>query len=191
MAEQTGPTDRLTAFTRDGLLFDVRDGGPRDGSDGRSVVLLHGFPQDSTAWTAVEPALHAAGLRTLAPDQRGYSPGARPAGVAAYRLREVSADVVALLDAADVGRAHLVGHDWGGAVVWDAVQRYPDRFASAVVLSTPHPAALAWAFTHSAQAARSWYMGLFQVPVLAELAVAPALERALTASGLPGERARH
>ena len=87
----------VTGFERDGLVFDVRDGGPRDGD---VVVLLHGFPQDSTAWSEVEPILHAAGLRTLAPDQRGYSPGARPGGVAAYRLKEISADVVALLDAA-------------------------------------------------------------------------------------------
>jgi pimeloyl-ACP methyl ester carboxylesterase len=181
----------LTTFSRDELVFDVRDGGPRGSDAAGVVVLLHGFPQDSTAWTAVEPALHAAGLRTLAPDQRGYSPRARPSGIAAYRLGEVSADVVALLDAAGVERAHLVGHDWGGAVVWDAVERYADRFASAVVVSTPHPAALAWAFTHSAQAARSWYIGLFQVPVVPELAMAPALERALTASGLPAERARH
>lgn len=178
----------LTTFTRDGLVFDVRDGGPRDGD---SVVLLHGFPQDSTAWTAVEPRLHAAGLRTLAPDQRGYSPRARPSGVAPYRLREVSADVVALLDAAGVERAHLVGHDWGGAVVWDATERYPDRFASAVVVSTPHPAALVWALTHSVQALQSSYIALFQVPVLPELTLAPALERMLTASGLPPGRARH
>jgi pimeloyl-ACP methyl ester carboxylesterase len=106
-------------------------------------------------------------------------------------LREASADVVALLDAAGVQQAHLVGHDWGGAVVWDAVERYPDRFVSAVPVSTPHPAAFAYAFTHSLQAARSWYMALFQVPVLAEIAVAPALERSLRASGLPAERARH
>jgi pimeloyl-ACP methyl ester carboxylesterase len=178
----------MERFERDGLVFDVRDGGPRDGA---VVVLLHGFPQDSTAWTGVEPLLHAAGLRTLAPDQRGYSPGARPAGRAAYAVREVSADVVALLDAAGVRQAHLVGHDWGGAVVWDATDRYPDRFLSAVPVSTPHPAALAHAFTHSFQAARSWYMALFQVPVLAELTVAPALEPALRASGLPAERARH
>jgi pimeloyl-ACP methyl ester carboxylesterase len=178
----------LNGFERDGLVFDVRDTGPRDGS---VVVLLHGFPQDATSWSAVEPLLHAAGLRTLAPDQRGYSPGARPAGRAAYALREASADVVALLDAAGVERAHLVGHDWGGAVVWDAAERYPDRFASAVPLSTPHPAALGYAFTHSLQALRSWYMALFQVPVLAEVAVAPGLERTLRASGLPAERARH
>ena len=76
-------------------------------------------------------------------------------------------------------------------MVWDVTQRHPGRFRDAVVVSTPHPAALAWSFTHSLQAARSWYMGLFQVPVLAEAAVAPALERALTSSGLPAGRARH
>ena len=180
--------DTLNGFERDGLVFDVRDAGPRDGS---VVVLLHGFPQDSTSWSAVAPLLHAGGLRTLAPDQRGYSPGARPQGRAAYALREASADVVAMLDAAGVQRAHLVGHDCGGAVVWDATERYPDRFLSAVPISTPHPAAFAYAFTHSLQALRSWYVALFQVPVLAEVAVAPALERSLRASGLPAERARY
>jgi pimeloyl-ACP methyl ester carboxylesterase len=178
----------IDGFERDGLVFDVRDGGPRDAP---VAVLLHGFPQDSTSWSAVEPLLHAAGLRTLAPDQRGYSPGARPSGRSAYALREVSADVVALLDAAGVRQAHLVGHDWGGAVVWDATERYPDRFLSAVPVSTPHPAAFAYALTHGLQAAQSWYMALFQVPVLAEVAVAPTLERTLVASGLPAERARH
>jgi pimeloyl-ACP methyl ester carboxylesterase len=182
----SGP--RLNGFERDGLVFEVRDAGPLDGP---VVVLLHGFPQDSTAWSEVEPLLHAAGLRTLAPDQRGYSPGARPRGRAAYALREMSADVVAMLDAAGVERAHLVGHDWGGAVVWDATERHPDRFASAVPVSTPHPAALAYAFTHSVQALRSWYIALFQLPVLAEVAVAPVLERSLQSSGLPAERARH
>lgn len=118
-------------------------------------------------------------------------PGARPGGSAAYALRQLSADVVALLDAAGVRQAHLVGHDWGGGVLWDATERYPDRFLSAVPVSTPHPAAIAYAFTHSLQALRSWYMAFFQVPVLAEVAVAPALERWLRASGLPAERARY
>jgi pimeloyl-ACP methyl ester carboxylesterase len=185
MADRGGAA--LSGFERDGLVFDVRDRGPREGA---VVVLLHGFPQHSGSWSEVEPLLHAAGLRTLAPDQRGYSPGARPPGRAAYALREASADVVAMLDAAGVQQAHLVGHDWGGAVVWDAIERYPDRFLSAVPISTPHPAAFAYAFTHSLQALRSWYMALFQVPVLAEVAVAPALERTLAASGLPAERAR-
>ena len=67
----------MDSFRRDDLVFDVRDSGS---SDGEPIVLLHGFPQDSTAFDLLSPALHAGGLRTLAPDQRGYSPGARPRG---------------------------------------------------------------------------------------------------------------
>ena len=84
------------------------------------MVLLHGFPQDSTAWDRVAPALHQAGLRTLAPDQRGYSPMARPRGRGRYQLRETVDDVLALLDAAGLDAAHVVGHDWGGIVAWGA-----------------------------------------------------------------------
>ena len=90
----------MDSFRRNGLTFDVRDAGPEDGEP---VVLLHGFPQDSTAWDRVAPALHQHGLRTLAPDQRGYSPMARPRGRAHYRLRETVGDVLALLDAGGIG----------------------------------------------------------------------------------------
>ena len=69
------PMGPLTQFRRNDLVFDVRDQGPAEGD---AVVLLHGFPQDGSCFDAVVPALHEAGLRTLVPDQRGYSPGARP-----------------------------------------------------------------------------------------------------------------
>jgi pimeloyl-ACP methyl ester carboxylesterase len=179
---------RLHSYERDGLVFDVRDEGPVDGN---VVVLLHGFPQDASAWDRVVPHLHGAGLRTLAPDQRGYSPGARPAGREAYRLRELVADTLALLDAAGCERVHLVGHDWGGAVVWAATARHPERFSSAVVVSTPHPAAMGHATRHGLQALRSWYIGMFQLPVVPELVVLPGLGPALRASGLPADRAEH
>ena len=176
----------MDTFQRDGLEFDVRDTGPRNGG---VVVLLHGFPQDSSAWDAVTPALHEAGLRTLAPDQRGYSPKARPPWRSAYRSGEGAADVVALLDAAEVGRAHVVGHDWGGAAAWATAGFHRDRVASLTVLSAPHPAALLYSFTHSAQALRSWPMGLFQLPVLPELLARRTLRAALLRSGLPAEYA--
>jgi pimeloyl-ACP methyl ester carboxylesterase len=182
----------VDSYTRDGLVFDVRDGGPADGDP---VVLLHGFPQDSAAWTAVTGDLHAAGLRTLAPDQRGYSPGARPPGRTAYRLRELTADVLALLDAAELGSAHVVGHDWGGIVGWALAAWHPERVRTLSALSVPHPAAMAKAFVTSDQALRSWYVALFQLPVLPEgLLLAgdgAALRRMLLISGLPSDLAGH
>jgi pimeloyl-ACP methyl ester carboxylesterase len=182
---------RLSSWTRDGLLFDVRDTGPLGGE---VVVCLHGFPQDGTAYDDVARLLAADGLRVLVPDQRGYSPGARPAGRSAYVLEELADDVVALLDAAGAQEAHVVGHDWGGAVAWFLGSRRSDRVTSLTVLSTPHPAAMR-AEWRGSQGLRSSYMVGFQLPVLPELPVSLAGGRAFAAglrkSGLSGERAAH
>jgi pimeloyl-ACP methyl ester carboxylesterase len=173
----------LREYGRAGLTFDVLDGGRADAED--VVVLLHGFPQSGRTWTPVLPALHEAGLRTLAPDLRGYSPRARPAGRSAYRMAEYADDVAALLDAAGVQRAHIVGHDWGGAAAWTTAARHPDRVASLTALSTPHPLALGWSMTHSSQALKSWYMVAFQLPFVAERLVARTLRANLVKTGLP------
>ena len=175
-------------FQRGGLTFDLRDGGP---VDGEPVLLLHGFPQDSSSWSAVAPLLHAAGLRTLAPDQRGYSPGARPPRPADYRVVELVGDILALLDAADLPSAHIVGHDWGGVIAWQLADRYPERVRSLTVLSTPHPRALQAAMRSGKQALKSWYILFFQLPVVPEFVLARTLERLLLRSGLPAEFAVH
>jgi pimeloyl-ACP methyl ester carboxylesterase len=176
----------MRQFSNDGLTFDVRDGGP---PDGEPVVLLHGFPQDSSAFDRMAPLLHAAGLRTLAPDQRGYCPGARPAGRSPYRLRAVAGDVVALLDAAGLETAHVVGHDWGGAVAWALGAWHPGRVRTITALSTPHPGAVAKAVLTSDQGLRSAYMAAFQVPVLPERLLlardGAALRVVLENGGLP------
>lgn len=172
---------------RGDLAFPVRDGGPPTGT---AVVLLHGFPQDGSAFDLVTPALHEAGLRTLVPDQRGYATSATPRGRRGYALSELALDVVALLDAAGVDRAHVVGHDWGGAVAWHLAARHTDRVASATVLSTPHPAALIWSLTRSRQALSSGYMGLFQLPLLPERLLAPRMGTFYRRTGLPAEHAQ-
>ncbi|GAA2148665.1 pimeloyl-ACP methyl ester carboxylesterase [Humibacillus xanthopallidus] len=179
---------RLHSFTRDGLTFEVDDAGPMGGE---TVVLLHGFPTDRTSWHRVAPLLHDAGLRTLAPDQRGYSAGARPPGRAAYRLEELLADVLALLDAAGVQRAHVVGHDWGGAVAWLLAANHPDRVASVTVLSTAHPAALSRALrSDRGQQLKSWYISAFQVPWVPERVFAALFASTVVRSGMPLEDAR-
>ncbi|HET7387522.1 MAG TPA: alpha/beta fold hydrolase [Nocardioidaceae bacterium] len=174
---------RIESFTRDGLVFDLRDAGPENGTP---VVLLHGFPQDSRCWDRVAPLLHEHGYRTLAPDQRGYSSRARPAGLAAYRGRELVADVGALVEAADAGPVHLVGHDWGAVVAWATAARHPELLRSLSTLSVPHPAAFARAMRTTPQAFKSWYVLAFQLPRLPELALAsPWFEAALRRTGSP------
>ncbi|WP_151524064.1 alpha/beta fold hydrolase [Serinicoccus kebangsaanensis] len=178
-------TGELLTHEHDGLRHEALLAGP---GDGEPVVLLHGFPQDATAWGRVAPLLHDAGLRTLAPHQRGYAAGARPPAVTAYRMEHLVGDVLALLDTVGLPRAHVVGHDWGGAVGWALAAWHPDRVSTLTVLSTPHPAALRWAVRHGDQARRSWYIGAFQVPRLPEHVMARSLRRGgLARTGLPAQ----
>ena len=178
----------MDSFRREGMVFDVRDGGP---PDGEPVVLLHGFPQDASAFDRLAPGLHSAGLRTLAPDQRGYCASARPPGRSAYRLRAVVDDVLALLYDAGLRSAHIVGHDWGGGVAWALAAWHPERVRTLTALSTPHPAAMQRSLLTSDQGLRSYYVALFQVPVLPERMLlagdGAALRRSLLRGGLPPE----
>ncbi|MFD2082797.1 Pimeloyl-ACP methyl ester carboxylesterase [Actinopolymorpha cephalotaxi] len=156
----------LTPIDIRGLTLDVAAGGPEDGP---AVLLLHGFPQHAGEWDQVVPSLHAAGLRTYALNQRGYSPGARPAAVEDYRVAECVADALAVLDAVNVDVAHVVGHDWGAMVAWVLAAGHPDRVRTLTAVSVPHPAAFAQALaTDADQRERSSYMQLFRQPGTAE-----------------------
>ncbi|HEX4862832.1 MAG TPA: alpha/beta fold hydrolase [Acidimicrobiales bacterium] len=184
---------RLEQFSRDGLTFDVTDVGPEEG---RVVIALHGFPEDRHCWDAVGTALAGAGHRMLAPDQRGYSPRARPKGRRSYAMSELDADALALADAAGADRFDVVGHDWGGAVAWDLAGRHPDRVRTATVLSTPHPRAFQASMLRSSQLFHSWYMLFFQIPRIPEAGFRARggrqMEASLRRSGLdPDSAARY
>jgi pimeloyl-ACP methyl ester carboxylesterase len=139
--------------------------------DGDPVLLLHGFPQTSHCWRGVLP--HLEGWRTIAPDQRGYSPGARPADVEDYRLPRLVADALGVLDALDVATAHVVGHDWGAAVAWQLAARHPQRVRSLCAVSVPHPRAFVEALrTDEEQRAKSLYMRDFAKPGYDEVLLA-------------------
>ncbi len=144
--------------------FDALVDGPEDGE---LVLLLHGFPQTSASWHDQVAALAAAGYRAVAPDQRGYSPRARPTEPAAYAMPALVGDVIAFADALGAERFHLVGHDWGGAVAWQVAGRHPDRLHTLAAVSTPHPEALRRAYRGDLggdQAERSGYMAFFRQP---------------------------
>lgn len=176
---------RLSSYTHDGWSFDVRDEGP---ADGEVIVLLHGFPQTSTSWARVVPHLHAAGFRTIAPDQRGYSPGARPPRRRDYRLDHLVGDVVALVEATGHDAVHLVGHDWGGTVAWSTAASRPDVVRTLTAVSVPHPRAMVQMFRTLRQLRKSWYMVAFQLPWLPERLLSGRYgDRFLRASGMPPE----
>ena len=188
-----GSPGRIHEFTHDSLTFDVLDDGPVDGP---AVVLLHGFPERASHWAGVSAVLHERGLRTLAPDQRGYSPGARPRGRLAYRTSNLVGDVVALIERYGAP-VHLVGHDWGGAVAWATAAGRPDLVRTLTTVSVPHPAAFLKSFTSSDQARRSWYFLAFQPPFVVETLAKRApqvMEGSLGKGGLSEaelERFRH
>lgn len=174
---------RLLRYHHDGLTFDVQDQGPLDGDP---VVLLHGFPQRAGCWRDVVRLLHAQGLRTYAPDQRGYSPGARPPRRRDYTMARLESDVVALVE--DLGQpVHLVGHDWGANSGWLVAMHRPELLRTWTAVSVPHPAAFREALFAGRQALSSWYMAAFQTPWLPErLAGTPGgrFEQGLRDSGM-------
>lgn len=174
-----------------GLEFDVTDSGP---ADGEVVVLLHGFPEDRQSWSGLIAKLTEAGYRALAPEQRGYSPSASPRERAAYGIEDLTGDVLALADAAEQTRFHLVGHDWGAALAWDLAARHPDRVRSLCAMSVPHPRAFRRAMFRSTQLLHSWYALAFQLPWLPERVLSAGrgrfLARGLERDGLDPETAK-
>ena len=155
---------------RDGLSFDVEVGGS---VHGEPVLLLHGFPQTAVMWGPLAGGLRDLGYRTVAPDQRGYSPGARPRGVRAYRLEELAGDAAAFAAEAGGGPVHVIGHDWGGAVAWSLATGYPELVRTITTISGPHLRAYLTAVRRTRQVLASWYVPLFQVPGVAERVLDP------------------
>ena len=159
--------------------------------DGPLVVLLHGFPEFWYGWRKQIPALAAAGLRVVAPDQRGYGLSSKPPRIADYVLDELAGDVLGLIDALGRKRAHVVGHDWGAAVAWHLGIHTPDRVERLGILNVPHPDAFLRALRERPrQVLRSWYIAFFQVPRLPEAMLSArghrALRDALVRTSRPG-----
>lgn len=136
------------------------------------LVLLHGFPEFWWGWRHQITPFAQAGYHVVVPDLRGYNLSSAPQEVADYDLETLSQDVVGLADAYGAARFDLVGHDWGAVISWSVASRHPDRIGRLVILDGPHPATLLRSvLTHPAQAFRSAYAGLFQLPWVPEMAL--------------------
>lgn len=194
-AGRAGGVERV-AIDANGLTFGALAAGS---AAARPVLLLHGFPQSSATWAPTVELLAASGFRAVAPDQRGYSGGARPDDVAAYAVPRLVADVLAVADTMAMPVVDLVGHDWGGMLAWVVAARHPERVRSLTVVSTPHPEALR-AVVAAGDAEQAEHLAAtesFRPPGDAERFLLgegagsgmPGLRRLLIDSGLDSERA--
>jgi pimeloyl-ACP methyl ester carboxylesterase len=146
------------------LRMQALEAGP---SHGPLVLLLHGFPELSESWRDVLPALAQAGFHAVAPDLRGYGGTDRPKH--GYDLDTLSQDILELARHLQPNRpAHVVGHDWGGAIAYHLAAMHPEVVDRLAVVNAPHPSVMAKHFLRPAQLSRAWYMLYFQLPVLPE-----------------------
>ena len=168
----------------DTVTIMVREHSPA-GPGRPTVVLVHGYPDQQDTWDRLVALLPLDAWHVVTYDVRGAGSSDAPRRTVDYRTERLVDDLVAVLDAVlpPGGRAHLVGHDWGSAQLWDAVAtehtdpRLRGRIASFTSLSGPSLDHAAWLFAHPRgrrrallrQLLHSWYMAYFCLPVLPDL----------------------
>ncbi|XP_053565481.1 bifunctional epoxide hydrolase 2 [Bombina bombina] len=105
--------------------------------NGPAVCLCHGFPESWYSWRYQIPDLADAGFRVIALDMKGYGDSSAPAEIEEYSQQELCKDLVVFLDKLGVPHATFIGHDWGGALVWNMALFYPERVSAVASLNTP------------------------------------------------------
>ncbi|MEL6131246.1 MAG: alpha/beta fold hydrolase [Cyanobacteria bacterium J06628_4] len=146
--------------------------------EGPLMLLLHGFPEFWYSWRHQIPEF-ARDHTVVALDLRGYNDSDRPQSRSAYHMDELVADVKGAIASLGYDRCILVGHDWGGAIAWQFVYRYPAQVDRLIILNLPHPAKFAQGLRTWQQLARSWYILFFQLPLLPELLLQANLSRSM------------
>ncbi len=102
---------------------------------GQPVLLLHGFPGHWWQWHAIAPVLAEHGYRAICPDLRGS--GWTESDDPAFHPETQLSDVLAVLDALDIERAHVIAHDMGAISAMQLAYRHPDRVRAMVQLAVP------------------------------------------------------
>jgi len=149
------------AALRTGITLNVALAGDRANP---AVILLHGFPESHRTWREVAPRLDDR-FYLIMPDQRGFAGSDRPSDVESYKTELLVDDIFALADALAIKRFALVGHDWGGAVAWNAALRGDPRLTRLAIINAPHPVVFQKSLIESAdQRAASQYITAFRLP---------------------------
>ncbi len=150
------------------FTFTCRVGGMEN--DKGTIFLLHGFPETSRMWSDFIKVLENEGYRIIAPNQRGYSKGARPSKISDYTIDKLSQDIIDIANEFNINKFHLVGHDWGSAVGWYITSNFSDRIITWSALSVPHLDAFVYSMRNdSVQIKKSEYINYFNKRILPEI----------------------
>lgn len=152
-------------FTHRGLRLSYLDSAPGE-SDRQVVLLLHGFPDQASMWEPQIAALHAAGMRCIAPDTVGCGHSQMAPRQRDYKARAIASDHIALLDQLGIDEVDVIGHDWGAVIAWFFAAYYPERSRRLVPISVGHPNAYARAGWQ--QKLAGWYTLYFQLSPIAD-----------------------
>jgi pimeloyl-ACP methyl ester carboxylesterase len=159
-----------TSIEANNYAFSVKISGRKQDSP---VILLHGFPESSVMWEGLMADLNKIGYYTVAPDQRGYSFGARPKAISDYELLYLAKDILSIADSLGIDQFHLIGHDWGSVVGWQIAADHPERLLSYTSLSVPHLTAFSRAYREDKlQFEASSYVRNFQTKKIPEFLLA-------------------
>lgn len=146
--------------------------------DGPLMVMLHGFPEFWYSWRHQIPEF-AKDFKVVALDLRGYNDSDKPPDRSAYVMDEFIKDVEGVIKGLGYEKCVLVGHDWGGAIAWNFAYAHPEMVERLIVMNLPHPAKFAEGLRTLQQLRRSYYIFLFQLPMLPELFLARSHYRAI------------
>lgn len=139
--------------------------------EGPVVICLHGFPDNAGSFRHQLPALAEAGFRAISVTLRGYECASIPEN-GDYSVEAIASDIYAVIDQLDQGPVHLVGHDWGAAIAYNAAAAAPHHFKSLTTMAVPHAGRFARdGLRIPRQLKLSWYMGFFNLPWVSDWVV--------------------
>lgn len=122
-------------YQNDNLRLAYYDAGPKDGIP---ILLVHGWPELAYSWKNQISILAAAGYRAIAIDLRGFGASDSPLAPELYGIEKILSDLEALLDHLAIPQTVLLGHDWGGIIIWHAARMMQSRVSHVMSVSTPH-----------------------------------------------------
>jgi len=107
------------------------------------IIFLHGFSQFWYAWKPYLEYFSNKGFHVVAPDMRGFNDSDKPDATASYDMKYLMSDILELMHHCGYSKAIIIGHDWGGSVVWELAEHHPEKIEAAIVVNSPHRGAYA------------------------------------------------